>query len=55
MKQEDIFFNNLMVNKTAKEYFLNRGIKEATIKRFGLGYANDSWNNLIYHLRTKGY
>ena len=49
------FFANLMKNRISKEYFLNRGIKESTIKRFGLGYANDSWNNLLYHLKNKGY
>jgi DNA primase len=49
------FFANLMKNRISKEYFLNRGIKESTIKRFGLGYANDSWNNLLYHLKSKGY
>ena len=35
------FFSNLMNNQNAKEYFLNRGIKEETIKKFGLGYANE--------------
>ena len=49
------FFNNLMMNRGSKEYFLNRGIKEITIKRFGLGYAKDGWNSLIYHLRQKGF
>jgi len=49
-----IFFNNLAVNNAAKEYFLNRGIQESTIRKFGLGYGNDSWNNLIYQLRKKG-
>ena len=48
------FFSNLMNNQKAKEYFLNRGIKEETIKKFGLGYANDSWNNLMFYLRHKG-
>lgn len=48
------FFSNLMNNKNAKEYFLNRGIKEETIKKFGLGFANDSWNNLMFYLRKKG-
>lgn len=49
------FFSNLMNTKSSKEYFLNRGIKEETIKKFGLGYAKDSWNNLIFHLRKKGF
>ena len=48
------FFSNLMNNQNAKEYFLNRGIKEETIKKFGLGFANDSWNSLMFYLRKKG-
>lgn len=48
------FFSNLMNTPSAKEYFLNRGIKEETIKRFGLGFAKDGWNNLIFHLRKLG-
>ena len=47
------FFSNLMANNTAKEYFLNRGIKLETIRSFGLGYANDSWNSLMNHLKRK--
>lgn len=49
------YFASLQKNKTAKEYFLKRGIKEETIKRFGLGYAQDSWKGIINYLRTKGY
>ena len=49
------FFSNLQVNQNAKEYFLNRGIKEITIKRFGLGYAKDGWQNLRMHLKKKGF
>ena len=48
------FFSNLMNNQNAKEYFLNRGIKEETINKFGLGFANDSWNSLMFYLRKKG-
>lgn len=48
------FFSNLMNTPTAKEYFLNRGIKEETIKKFGLGFAKDGWNNLIFYLRRLG-
>ena len=47
------FFSNLMANNAAKEYFLNRGIKLETIRSFGLGYANDSWNSLMNHLKRK--
>jgi DNA primase len=49
------FFLNLSQNKTVKEYFLHRGITEATIRKFGLGFSLDSWNSLIYYLREKGY
>lgn len=49
------FFNNLRNSKDSKEYFLNRGIKEETIKRFGLGFAKDSWNSLIMHMKRLGY
>lgn len=49
------YFASLQKFKTAKEYFLKRGIKEETIKRFGLGYAQDSWKGIINYLRTKGY
>ncbi|WP_411168631.1 DNA primase [Clostridium sp. MB05] len=49
------FYSNLRSTKEAKEYFLNRGIKEETIKRFGLGFAKDSWNSLLFYLRKLGY
>jgi len=48
------FFANLMADKRAKDYFINRGIKESTIRKFGLGYAKDGWSNIIYHLKRKG-
>ena len=49
------FFSNLQRDKNSKEYFANRGIKEITIKRFGLGYAKDGWQNLRTHLKRKGF
>lgn len=49
------YFANLQNFTTGKEYFLKRGMKEDTIKRFGLGYAHDSWKGIINFLRTKGY
>lgn len=49
------YFANLQNLKIAKEYFLKRGMKEETIKRFGLGYSHDSWKGIINFLRTKGY
>ena len=49
------YFSNLEVNNMAKEYFINRGIKNSTIRKFGLGYAKDGWTNIIYYLKKRGY
>lgn len=49
------YFKNLTVNNVAKEYFSNRGIKNSTIRKFGLGYAKEGWTNLIYYLKRQGY
>jgi DNA primase len=35
----------------AREYCANRGITEATIEAFSLGYAPDSWDSLVGELR----
>lgn len=36
-------------------YFKKRGLKADTIKKFGLGFADDSWDDLIKYLSLKGY
>ena len=41
--------------KDAYAYLKNRGIKNSTIKTFGLGYAPEGWTRLIDYLKTKGY
>lgn len=41
--------------KDAYEYLKNRGITNATIKMFGIGYAPEGWTNLIDYLKEKGY
>jgi DNA primase len=40
--------------KTALEYLRKRGLTDATLDRFMLGYAPDGWDNLIRHLSAKG-
>lgn len=35
-------------------YLRKRGLKDETIKQFALGYAGDSWDSLVKHLREKG-
>lgn len=52
------FYYNYMMSEQGKaglEYYLNRGLSMNTIKRFGLGYAPDSWDMLLQHLKSKGY
>lgn len=36
-------------------YYRKRALTDATIRHFGLGYAKDSWDDLVGHLRKKGY
>ena len=52
------FFHNFLMSdggKWAREYLLSRGLSLATIKKFGLGAAPDSWDALINHLKAKGF
>ncbi len=52
------FFHKCLLdekNSHALNYFLQRGLTPQTIKHFGLGYAPDSWDSLIKHMRQKGF
>lgn len=52
------FFHNCLMSESGKEalnYLLNRGLTLKTIKLFGLGFAPDSWDGLINHLKEKGF
>jgi DNA primase len=49
------FYSNLVKNKKAQKYFTARGISVSTMKRFGLGFAPDSWHSLLDGLKRKGY
>lgn len=51
------FYHQLMLeeNKEALNYLLNRGLTIETIKKFGLGYATDRFNQLYHTLSEKGY
>ena len=46
---------NAEEGKAARAYWRGRGLSDATIKRFGLGYAPDSFNRARDHLRQLGY
>lgn len=39
----------------AREYLQKRALTKETVVRFGLGYAPDSWDALLKHLRSKGF
>ncbi len=41
--------------RSALSYLRGRGLADATITRFGLGYARESWDDLLRHMTTKGY
>lgn len=41
--------------RTARAYWRGRGLSDATIRRFGLGYSPDDFGALRRHLRSKGY
>ncbi len=52
------FYHNALKSpegQGAYTYLRQRGLTDATIVHFGLGYAPDSWSNLCDHLRKKGY
>jgi DNA primase len=51
------FHHSLMAEggKDALGYLKNRGLTQTTIKRFGIGYAPDSWNALYDLLKSKGF
>ena len=54
------FYNNLIdesnpESRAALEYLKNRGLKNPTIKHFGLGYASNSWDRLTKYLSDKGF
>lgn len=40
---------------TAREYLLSRGLNEEALKKFGIGYAPDSWDKALQWGRRHGY
>ena len=51
------FYKNLISGKDRSgiNYFIQRQLTPQTIKKFGLGYASDSWDELCTVLTSKGY
>jgi DNA primase len=49
------FYSNLNTSAKALEYLKRRGLSEAIIKRFGLGFAPDKWQELMDFMKRKGF
>jgi DNA primase len=55
-KQAAKFFRDcLLTSSPGLEFLRNRGLSDNTIRKYGLGYAPDSWNALKYHMNALGY
>ena len=52
------FFHATLMSDAGREgraYLAGRGLGKNTVVRFGLGYAPESWDFLLKHLRGKGF
>ncbi|MGO1528103.1 MAG: DNA primase [Senegalia sp. (in: firmicutes)] len=49
------YYRNLKQNKNALEYLKRRQLDYKIINKFGIGFANDSWDDLFKYLKGKGY
>lgn len=49
------FYKNLSKFKKPCEYLIKRGIDRNTVRKFGIGYAQASWNALLTYLTARGY
>lgn len=49
------FEKNLENSPEAKQYLLDRGMTESTIKVFHIGYAKNEWRDLFIFLASRGY
>ncbi len=47
--------NNTTAGQAVLEYLHQRGLNDATIESFGLGYAPKSWDVTSDHFKSKGY
>ncbi|MDD5423036.1 MAG: DNA primase [Candidatus Omnitrophica bacterium] len=50
----EFFQSSLMNNRSAKEYLASRGVGDELIKKFKIGFANDSWESLLNYFKAKG-
>jgi len=46
---------NLKENKRAVKYLLQRGVDQAHIEKFRIGFVEDEWSTLYNHLKERGF
>lgn len=51
----DILFNDQEGKNIGLSYFIERDLKEETIKRWGLGYCKDKWSEFTEYAKKHGY
>ncbi|MCL1866098.1 MAG: DNA primase, partial [Oscillospiraceae bacterium] len=52
------FFRDCLISEAGSPglaFLRSRGLTDNTIRKYGLGYAPDSWNSLKYHMNAQGY
>ncbi len=57
-RQSARFFYSCLISpqgKPALDYLHERGLNDRTIRRFGLGFAPQSWDALTRHLKVQGF
>ncbi|MBC8547038.1 DNA primase [Clostridiaceae bacterium NSJ-31] len=57
-RQSARFFYSCLISpqgKPALDYLHERGLNDKTIRRFGLGFAPQSWDALTRHLKAQGF
>ena len=55
---EEFFVKSLLKTsegKRAMEYLYKRGVNDATIAKFGIGYSPDQWDALVQHAIKQGF
>ena len=50
-----LYQRTLLSTGVAKEYLKSRGLTEATVRNFRIGYAPEGWHYAHEHLKKKGY
>lgn len=49
------FYKNLLTERKAQNYLRQRGLKSSIVNTFMLGYAKDSWDDLVKYVSEKDY